>query len=68
MKTELSKAQQTEWVNANSTTLEHKWSTQGMGSSKIIHNGEIIANAGGYGYDRFGAALGYAINLRQKSA
>lgn len=61
MKTELSKAQQAEWLNNNSATLEHKWSARGMGSSKIIHGGEVIGKAGGCGYDRYGAALGNAI-------
>lgn len=32
-----------------------------MGGSKIIHNDTVIGKAGGCGYDRYGAALGYAI-------
>jgi len=38
----------------------HKWSSRGMGSSRIFntHLGDQVTRAGGCGYDRFGKVLG----------
>lgn len=42
--------------------ISHKWSSRGMGSSRILDaKGDLITRAGGCGYDRYGAALGNAI-------
>ncbi len=54
-------AQQKEWCANNVTTLEHKWSTRGYGSSRIFQGITCIGKATGCGYDRYGAALGDAI-------
>lgn len=62
-RTVLTISQQKEWLNNNQSTLAHKWSSRGMGNSKILQgfNKNIIGKAGGCGYDRFGAALGDAM-------
>ena len=63
MKTIKTIAEQKEWIDNHATTLTHKWSTNGMGNSKILngHSSEVIGKADGCGYDRYGAALGEAI-------
>lgn len=63
MRTILTIKEQHEFLNTNWNykTLTHKWSCRGYGNSKVIANGEVIAKAGGCGYDRFGAAIGEAI-------
>lgn len=44
------------------TTWTHRWSSRGMGNSKIIlNNGDVIGKASGCGYDRFGSAIGNAM-------
>lgn len=43
--------------------LEHRWSTNGMGNSKIFHNHNLLSTAKGCGYDRFGKVLGDALML-----
>lgn len=56
--------EQNEYLAKNFTkkALTHKWSSRGMGNSKILDRyGDIFGKAGGCGYDRFGAALGEAI-------
>lgn len=63
MKTILNKKQQAEWLQRNTHSLEHKWSTNGYGNSRILDSaGNVIGKAGGCGYDRYGAALGNAIS------
>ena len=43
-------------------TWVHKWSIRGMGSSRILNGaGDVIGRAGGCGYDRYGTALGKAM-------
>lgn len=62
--TVLNKKQQEQFLSDNwqYRIIEHKWSCRGMGSSRIIdQQGLVIAKAGGCGYDRFGTALGNAI-------
>ena len=41
--------------------IEHQWSANGMGSSKIFMGDTMLSKATGCGYDRFGYALGEAI-------
>ncbi len=44
------------------STWVHRWSTRGMGSSRILDGaGDVIGRAGGCGYYRYGTALGRAI-------
>lgn len=48
--------------NPQYRTIKHKWSSRGMGSSKILDaHDNILGAADGCGYDRYGAALGNAI-------
>jgi len=64
MRTILTIAQQHAFFEDNHAagTWVHKWSTRGMGSSRILNGAdEVIGRAGGCGYDRFGAALGKAM-------
>jgi len=64
MRTILTIKEQNEFLSKNYhlTSISHKWSTRGMGNSKILdRNKDVIAKAGGCGYDRYGAALGNAI-------
>ena len=61
MKTILTKKQQAEWCARNITALEHRWSTRGYGSSRIMQRDACIGKATGCGYDRYGTALGNAI-------
>lgn len=62
MRTIMTKTQQADWIENNSCTLKHKWSTRGYGNSRILNGlDEQIGKAGGCGYDRYGAALGEAI-------
>ena len=65
MKTLMSIKEQNEWLLSNwqNNSFSHKWSCRGMGNSRIINSaGEQLAHATGSGYDRFGTALGDAIN------
>lgn len=64
MKTLHTVKQQKEFLAANHAlaTIEHKWSCRGYGNSKIFSgSGDQLAKRTGCGYDRFGAALGDAI-------
>ena len=61
MKTLMSIKQQNDFLATNShlTTLTHKWSCRGYGSSRIVDgNGTTLSKATGCGYDRFGTAIG----------
>lgn len=60
----MTKAQQQQWLkdNPQNTAFIHKWSTNGMGSSKLINKfDDVIAKSSGCGYDRYGAAVGRMI-------
>lgn len=60
MRTLHTKKQQAQFLSDNFrlTTIEHKWSTRGYGSSKILDKrGNVLGKATGCGYDRFGAAI-----------
>ena len=64
MRTILTKQQQIDWLESNCSkhTIEHKWSNRRYGSSRIFDGGSnLLGKASGYGYDRYGAALGDAI-------
>jgi len=64
MKTLMTIKQQNDWIKANhiNTTIEHKWSARGYGNSKMLNAlDDVLAKAGGCGYDRFGAAYGELI-------
>ena len=64
MKTILTIKEQKEFIHTNwqLATITHKWSSRGMGNSKILDKRDnVLAKAGGCGYDRFGAAIGEAI-------
>lgn len=61
MKTLHTIAQQIEFLTYNQhlSTIEHRWSSSGMGTSRIVDNqGNVLAKRGGCGYDRFGAVVG----------
>lgn len=61
MRTILTVKQQREFleVNYHLTTIKHKWSTRGTGSSRITDkNDNVLSRAGGCGYDRYGKAVG----------
>lgn len=63
-RTILSKVQQKEFLNANRhlATIRHKWSYPRNGRNKILDSHDnVLGEASGYGYDRYGAALGNAI-------
>jgi hypothetical protein len=52
---------QNAFLNANRQLLviEHKWSCRGYGNSKLIDKrGNLLAQAGGCGYDRLGTVIG----------
>jgi len=57
------KEQQSYQLGANAV-LVHKWSSRGMGNSKLINNmGDVVGKADGCGYDRWGACLGEFIAM-----
>lgn len=62
-KTVLTKKQQKEWVQDNPNVFQHRWSSRGLGISKLLsgYSDTVISKASGCGYDRFGAALGKLI-------
>lgn len=63
-RTILTIAEQNQFLSDNwqAKNISHKWSSRGMGNSKILDaQGNVIGKAGGCGYDRYGAALGEAI-------
>lgn len=44
-------------------TIQHKWSSRGMGRSYLLNRiGDQVATAGGCGYDRRGAAFGFLVS------
>lgn len=64
MRTILTITEQKQFLHSNwqLATITHKWSSRGYGNSKIIDKrGDQLAKATGCGYDRFGAAIGEAI-------
>lgn len=61
MKTILSKQKQAAWLDRNVATLEHHYSTRGMGSARVEYCGDRIARATGCGYDRRGTVIADAL-------
>jgi len=63
-RTLMTKAEQTQFLSDNweVTTITHKWSSRGYGSSRIVDKQDnVLGKANGCGYDRYGTALGNAI-------